>query len=668
MPALAHGRSGDADHPRTPLRECARVWQSSSQIEQRALGAVKLRTGGDRGAEVRDPTTASGRLTRWNSWTDGQSPDEKRTQTAPAPAGRAPSSPPESATRTERQSDDDQHRPSSAAMRRALALAATPGVPLGPNPRVGCVLLAPDGTTIAEGFHRGAGTPHAEVARAHRGRRRRPRRDRRGHPRALQPHRSHRPVRRGAGRRRRTPRGLRPGGPQPGRRRRCRSLRAAGVEVEAGLLHDEARALNRAWTFAVEHRRPFVTWKFATTLDGRSAAADGTSRWVSSRAARRDTHRLRAACDAMLVGTGTVEVDDPELTVRDELRPAGRRPAAARGDGPARPRRRPPDLRRPRRDGAPAHPRPARRRWPGCYARDRQHVFLEGGPTLARRLPRRPASSTRSSPTSRRCCSARGASAVADLGITTIADALHLHVTDVSVLQGHDGEDTNVRLTMRRARGEADVHRHRRGARHRRRGRGPGRRLRLTVRADTVLEDTALGDSIAVNGCCLTVAEIGDGDLDRRRHAGDARQDLARRSRAGRPGQPRARRHRRQAARRPHRPGPRRRRRRGPRRDAQRALGGRRRSRCPPHLARYLVDKGSITVDGVSLTVVEAARRPASPSASSPRPSPGPRSAPAASATGSTSRSTSSPSTSRSCSRAARRPLHPRPTTQENRR
>ena len=54
-----------------------------------------------------------------------------------------------------------------------------------------------------------------------------------------------------------------------------------------------------------------MTWKFATTLDGRSAAADGTSRWVSSRAARLDSHRLRAECDVMLVGTGTVAADDP---------------------------------------------------------------------------------------------------------------------------------------------------------------------------------------------------------------------------------------------------------------------------------------------------------------------------------------------------------------------
>ena len=81
---------------------------------------------------------------------------------------------------------------------------------------------------------------------------------------------------------------------------------------------DEARAVNRVWTFAVEHGRPFVTWKFATTLDGRSAAADGTSRWVSGRAARLDTHRLRALCDVMLVGANTVDVDDPQLTVRDE--------------------------------------------------------------------------------------------------------------------------------------------------------------------------------------------------------------------------------------------------------------------------------------------------------------------------------------------------------------
>ena len=75
------------------------------------------------------------------------------------------------------------------------------------------------------------------------------------------------------------------------------ALRAAGVEVEFGLLEREARALNRAWTFAMEHRRPFVTWKFAATLDGRSAAADGTSRWVTAtcRARRTPTGCARSA-------------------------------------------------------------------------------------------------------------------------------------------------------------------------------------------------------------------------------------------------------------------------------------------------------------------------------------------------------------------------------------
>jgi diaminohydroxyphosphoribosylaminopyrimidine deaminase / 5-amino-6-(5-phosphoribosylamino)uracil reductase len=344
------------------------------------------------------------------------------------------------------------------AMTRALALAATDGVPLGPNPRVGCVLLAPDGRIVAEGYHRGAGSPHAEVdaltgagelARGatavvtlepcnHTGR---------TGPcaqalvaagvrRVVVAQRDSNPVATGG----------------------ADTLRAAGVEVETGVLEDEARALNRVWTFAMEQGRPFVTWKFATTLDGRSAAADGTSRWVSSRAARVDTHRLRALCDTMLVGSNTVAVDDPHLTVRDEHeRPLAHQPLrAVMGERDLDPGRRVFDG-----TAATVH---LRTRDPEAalkdlFARDRQHVFLEGGPTLAAAFLQAGLVDEVVAYVAPMLLGA-GRTSVGDLGISTIADALHLPVTDVTVLEplGADRalnapDDVNVRITMSRPTG-----------------------------------------------------------------------------------------------------------------------------------------------------------------------------------------------------------------------
>ena len=331
-------------------------------------------------------------------------------------------------------------------MRRALALAATPGVPLGPNPRVGCVILAPDGSTVSEGYHRGAGAPHAEVdalSRAdglasgatavvtlepcnHRGRTG-PCSEAllaAGVARVVYAQSDANPVAVGGAER----------------------LRAGGVQVEGGVLVDEARALNRAWTFAVEHGRPFVTWKLAATLDGRSAAADGTSRWISSPAARRDTHRLRSLCDAIVVGTGTVLVDDPRLTVRDdddEDLPRERQPLRAVVG-----LRDVPQTSRVLDDAADTvllRTHDPKEVLAELHARDVQHVFLEGGPTLAAAF-----------------LSARlvdevvayvaplllgaGRSAVGDLAVTTIADALRLDLDDVATI-GH-GRGANVRLTM----------------------------------------------------------------------------------------------------------------------------------------------------------------------------------------------------------------------------
>jgi len=330
-----------------------------------------------------------------------------------------------------------------AAMRRALALAATPGVPLGPNPRVGCVLLDDEGQTVAEGYHRGAGTPHAEAdALINAG-------SRAAGTTAvvtLEPC-NHR-GRTGPCAQALIDAGVRrvvyaQPDPNPAAAGGAETLRAAGVQVESGLLTVESGLLNKVWTFAVEHGRPFVTWKFATTLDGRSAAADGTSRWVSSPAARVDTHRLRALCDVMLIGTNTVEVDNPQLTVRDEHdRPLERQPLrAVMGERDLDPGRRIFDD---QAETVHLRTRDPKTALTELYARDRQHVFLEGGPTLAAAFVRAGLVDEIVVYVAPMLLGA-GRSAVADLGITTIADAFRPRVTDITVLEG---DEPNVRLTL----------------------------------------------------------------------------------------------------------------------------------------------------------------------------------------------------------------------------
>ena len=332
------------------------------------------------------------------------------------------------------------------AMRRAIALAATPGVPLHPNPRVGCVLLSPAGAVVGEGYHHGAGTPHAEVeALAVAGARAR------GATAVVTLEPCNHTGRTGpcaqallaAGVRRVVVAQL---DPNPLAGGGAETLRTAGVEVETGLLADEAERVNPVWTFAHRHGRPFVTWKFATTLDGRSAAADGTSRWVSSLPARRDTHRLRGLCDTMLVGTGTVAIDDPQLTVRDgDDRPVAVQPLrVVMGER---------DLAAERRifdDAAPTlhlrtrDPEAALRT---LYAEhDRHHVFLEGGPTLAASFLRAGLVDEVVAYVAPMLLGA-GRSAVGDLGIGTVADALRLELADTALLGV--GPDANVRLTLR---------------------------------------------------------------------------------------------------------------------------------------------------------------------------------------------------------------------------
>jgi diaminohydroxyphosphoribosylaminopyrimidine deaminase/5-amino-6-(5-phosphoribosylamino)uracil reductase len=331
-------------------------------------------------------------------------------------------------------------------MRRAIEIAASPGVPLGPNPRVGCVLVDDDGVTVAEGFHRGAGTPHAEadaLARAGAAAR--------GTTAVVTLEPCNHTGRTAPCAQALVAAGVRrvvfaQSDPNPVAAGGGTTLRAAGVEVANGLLVDEARALNRVWTFAVDHGRPFVTWKFATSLDGRSAAADGTSRWVSGRAARLDTHRLRALCDTILVGTHTVAVDDPELTVRDvDDQPLPRQPMrVVMGERDLDPGRR---IFNDRAETLHLRTRDPKTALEDLFSRDRQHVFLEGGPTLAAAFLRAGLVDEVVAYVAPLLLGA-GTPAVADLGITTIADAFRPRVTEVTVLDGIDGEEPNIRLTM----------------------------------------------------------------------------------------------------------------------------------------------------------------------------------------------------------------------------
>ena len=149
------------------------------------------------------------------------------------------------------------------------------------------------------------------------------------------------------------------------------TLRAAGVDVAH---RPVPVAPLEPWLHAQRTGRPHVTWKYAATLDGRSAAADGTSRWITGEPARADVHRLRAEVDAVVVGVGTVLADDPELTVRPD---PGRQPLRVVLD---RSGRTPADAR--------VHPALVLADAPAAALAALQErgvvsVLLEGGPTLA---------------------------------------------------------------------------------------------------------------------------------------------------------------------------------------------------------------------------------------------------------------------------------------------
>ena len=207
-------------------------------------------------------------------------------------------------------------------MQQALDLAAKGRFSTKPNPAVGCVLVKGD-KVVGAGWHQQAGLPHAEreaIAQAgaqaagatayvtlepcsHFGRTP-PCADgliESGVKRVFIAMRDPNPLVSGDG---------------------VRKLEAAGIETVVGLLEEDARALNQGFIRKMENKLPFVRLKMASSIDGRTAMANGDSQWITGESARKEVHRMRAQCGALVTGIGTVLADDPSLTVRlpeDEL-------------------------------------------------------------------------------------------------------------------------------------------------------------------------------------------------------------------------------------------------------------------------------------------------------------------------------------------------------------
>jgi diaminohydroxyphosphoribosylaminopyrimidine deaminase / 5-amino-6-(5-phosphoribosylamino)uracil reductase len=321
-----------------------------------------------------------------------------------------------------------------AAMHRALALAETVRGRTSPNPAVGAVVLDGDGKLAGEGATRPPGGPHAEIVAL------RAAGDRaRGGTAVvtLEPC-TH------TGRTGPCTEALVDAGiarvlyavddPNPQAAGGADRLRESGVDVVAGVEESAAEAgALRPWLHALRTGRPFVTWKLASTLDGRVAAADQSARWISSPASRADSHAFRAVVDAIVVGSGTVLADDPHLTVRDaddEL--AEHQPLRVVLDRRHRVSQTAQVL-----DSAAetllldtAVPRFALK---ALHDRGVRHVLLEGGPTLAGAF------------VEARCVDeviayiapkllGAGPSSLGEAGIGTIADAITLEVDTVTRL------------------------------------------------------------------------------------------------------------------------------------------------------------------------------------------------------------------------------------------
>ncbi|MDG2497298.1 MAG: bifunctional diaminohydroxyphosphoribosylaminopyrimidine deaminase/5-amino-6-(5-phosphoribosylamino)uracil reductase RibD [Aquiluna sp.] len=273
-----------------------------------------------------------------------------------------------------------------SAMMRALEVSLR-GPANGVNPQVGAVILDPAGQIVSEGWHLGSGSDHAEIMALKNFAAEHPGVGLFDHTAVVTLEPCNHTGKTGpcaealitAGIGRVVFASKDPGGESSNGEQ---TLEEAGIEVISGVLNHKAEDQNRVWLLANRLHRPFVTLKWASSLDGRTAANDGTSQWISGVEARADTHKRRSEADSILVGTGTAMVDDPELTARKpdgsyyESQPT----RIVIGQSPL------PKTLKLFNDKAPTielKTRDLGQALAEIWAREIKHVFVEGGPAVA---------------------------------------------------------------------------------------------------------------------------------------------------------------------------------------------------------------------------------------------------------------------------------------------
>jgi diaminohydroxyphosphoribosylaminopyrimidine deaminase/5-amino-6-(5-phosphoribosylamino)uracil reductase len=343
----------------------------------------------------------------------------------------------------------------AVAMGRAITLSRLGLGETSPNPSVGAVILDPSGRIVGEGRTAPVGGPHAEVrALTAAGS------AARGGTAVVTLEPCDHTGRTGpctgallaAGVTRvvvalRDPNPIAAGG--------LATLRAAGVEVVAGVREAEAYEVLVGWLTAVRLGRPYVIWKVAATLDGRAAAADGTSRWITSPEARADVHTIRGSVDAIIAGVGTVLADDARLTVRHaDGSPTPRKPLRVVVDSSGRT----PAGASVRDNAAPTWiataadvgataggqvdlPVLAER----LYQRGVRTALLEGGPTLAGAFLRAGLVDRVVAYLAPKLLGS-GPAVLADAGVTSIGEAIDLELVDLTRI----GPDVRLTATLRK--------------------------------------------------------------------------------------------------------------------------------------------------------------------------------------------------------------------------